>query len=76
MYSHVLFFGRKDDLESEKIGKGLGIDMALVHEFRDKFSVIKEDFRLQDFPVYARRLGNVQRKMNEWRPQTIRDLAI
>jgi hypothetical protein len=50
--------------------------MALVHEFRDKFSVIKEDFRLQDFPVYARRLGNVQRKMNEWRPQTIRDLAI
>ena len=74
--SYVLFFGRYEDPESEKIGERLGIDMTLVREFRDNFAVVKEDFRLQDFPVYARRLENVQRKMNEWRPHTIRELAI
>jgi hypothetical protein len=76
LYSHILFFGRKDDRDSEKIGKCLGIDVSVVHEFRDKFSLIKEDFRLQDFPVYAPRLENVQRKMNDWHPHTIRELAI
>lgn len=71
-----MFFGRYLDSESEMIGKSLGVDMALVRDYRDKFARIKDDFRLQDFPVYGRRLENVQRKMNEWRPHTIRELAI
>lgn len=74
--SHVLFFGRYDDPESERIGESLLVDVALVHHYRDKFARIKDDFRLQDFPVYGRRLENVQHKMNKWRPHTIRELAI
>lgn len=74
--SHVLFFGRYDDPKSERIGESLLVDTALVRDYRDKFARIKYDFRLQDFPVYGRRLENVQHKMNKWRPHTIRELAI
>jgi len=74
--SHVLFFGRYNDLKSEEIGERIGVDMAVVREYRNKFASIEDDFRLQDFPVYGRRLENVQRKMNEWRPHTLRELAI
>jgi hypothetical protein len=74
MYSHVLFFAR--DERSEEIGKLLGIDMDMIRDFRDNYSTMESDFEARDFPIYATRLRNIQKKMDEWRPQTIRELAI
>lgn len=72
LYSHVLFFGANK--ESEKIGESHGVDMELVKEFRDGYS--PPDLRLQDFPIYGSRLQNIRHKMNEWHPQTLRELAV
>jgi len=74
MYTHVLFFGR--DRRSEKVGESLGIDMDLIRDFRDNYSPLQSDFQLQDFPIYATRLQCMQKKMNKWRPQTLRELAV
>jgi hypothetical protein len=70
----VLFFGR--DKRSEKIGEAMGVHMDLIREFRDECSPVGSALHLQDFPIYATRLYNIQRRMNEWRPQTIRELAV
>jgi hypothetical protein len=74
MYSHILFFGR--DRRSEKVGEQLGIDMSLIRDFRDNYSPVQSDLQLQDFPIYATRLQCIQKKMNKWRPQTLRELAV
>ena len=74
MYSYVLFFAR--DAQSEKIGSSLGIDMDLVRDFRDRYSPVTSDLHLQNFPIYAPRLQHIQRKMREWRPQTLKELAV
>jgi len=70
----VLFFAR--DKLSELKGEQLGINMDVIRDFRDNWSSVKTEFRLQDFPIYGSRLQNIQRSMNEWRPQTIRQLAV
>jgi hypothetical protein len=74
MYSHILFFAR--DKRSEKVGEALGLDMTLIRDFRDNYSPVQAELQLQDFPIYATRLQCVQKKMNAWRPQTIRELAV
>jgi hypothetical protein len=74
LYSHVLFFGR--DPRSAKIGAKLGIDMLLIREFHDDYSPVDSDLQLQNFPIYANRLQYIQLKMNEWRPQSILELAV
>ena len=53
----------------------MGLEMDLIREFREECS-IGTALHLQDFPIYAPRLQNIQRRMNEWRPQTIRELAV
>jgi hypothetical protein len=74
LYSHVLFFGR--DKLSEKIGKSLGIPVQLIRDFRDEWSPVRTDLQLQHFQIYGTRLQCIQRKLNEWRPQSIRDLGV
>ena len=74
MYSHVLFFGR--DKRSEKVGESLGVDMDLIRDFRDNYSPVQSDFQFQHFPIYSTRLQCIQKKMNEWRPHTLRELAV
>ena len=74
MYSHVLFFGR--DKTSEKVGENLGVDMDLIRDFRDNYSPVQSDLQLQHFPIYAVRLRCIQKKMDRWRPQTFRELAV
>lgn len=74
MYSHVLLFSRNK--ASKYIGKSLKLNMDLIQDFSKVYSSVHTDFRLQDFPLYGSRLQNVQRKMNEWRPQTITELAV
>ena len=50
--------------------------MHLIREFRDEWSPIRSDLQLQHFPIYGSRLQCIQRKLNEWRPQSIRELGV
>jgi hypothetical protein len=70
----VLIFGR--DEKSEKLGNSKGVNMTFIREFRDIYSPVRSDLQLQDFPIYGIRLHYVQRKMNEWRPQRVRELLV
>lgn len=74
LYSHVLFFGR--DKLSEKIAKSLGIPIQLIRDFRDEWSPVRTDLQLQHFHIYGTRLQCIQKKLNEWRPQSIKDLGV
>jgi hypothetical protein len=74
LYSHVLFFGR--DKASERIAKSLGLNIPLIREFRDEWSPIRTELQLQHFPIYGTRLQCIQRKLNEWRPQSIKELGV
>lgn len=75
LYSHILFFSR--DSDSKAIGERIGVDMGLLREFQTTFSPIQQsDLTLQHFPVYGARLQGIQFKMNEWRPQRVRDLLV
>lgn len=50
--------------------------MNLLREFGENYSPVNSDLHLQNFPIYALRLQYIQRKMNEWRPQSVRELAV
>lgn len=73
LYSHVLFFGR-DQGSREEGRKRQQADMGLIIELHGVYC--PTDLRLQDFPIYGGRLQNLQRKMMEWRPQRLRELAL
>src|SRR5947207_6842948 len=74
MNSHVLFFCR--DEHSGRIAEKLGIDMKMIRDFRSNYSPWESDLDLQSFPIYASRLQYIQQKMNEWRPETISEIAV
>ena len=71
--SHVLFFLR--DEQSRSIANSLGIDLALVLEYRQQVSTV-QDLQLRHFPIYSSRLQTIQQKMNDWKPQRISDLWV
>ena len=74
MYSYVLLFGR--DKKCERIGRKLGVDMDFVHGFRDVYSQERSEFQLLHFPIYGDRLNHIQKKMQNWRPQSLTQLFI
>jgi hypothetical protein len=71
--SYVLIFAR--DEKSKKIGKSKGINMELICDYHENHYLMWREFRLSDFPIYASHLVNVQRQMNDWRPETLVELA-
>jgi len=50
--------------------------MQLLRDFRDDYFPFNLDLHLTHFPIYGSRLQFIQQKMNEWRPQSFRELAI
>jgi hypothetical protein len=76
MYSHVLFFGR--DERSKLIGEQLGYDRAIIAQVDNFFSRYGRlsERQLQRFNIYGSRLLEVHERMNEWRPQQLRDLWV
>lgn len=74
LYSHVLFFAR--DKKSEKIGDSLGVSVKLIQQFHNDYFPMNSDFDLKHFPIYGSRLQSIQKKMDEWRPQSLRELTI
>ena len=48
--------------------------MDLVLDLSTQISVCS-DLQLEHFPTYAPQLQRIQQKMNDWRPQTFRQLA-
>jgi len=69
-----LLFGR--DEKSARIGKSLGVDILFIQGFRDGYSPFRSTLLLQHFPIYQTRLQHIQKRMNEWRPQSFRELFI
>ncbi len=76
MHSHVLVYGL-DDVSELKGNSRLGErNMSLIRGFRDFYSPISSDLRLENFPIYGARIQHIQQKMEEWRPRSIRELYI
>ena len=73
LYSHALFF--TCDRKSTEIRNSLDIETSLLIEFHDNLSEVK-DSQLGHFPIFSWWLKNIQRKMNEWRPQRCRELWV
>jgi hypothetical protein len=71
--SLVLIFAR--DKISEEIGSKRGINMHVVCDYRDNYSPVLSDLRLSDFPIYGRRLQNIQKEMETWRPESLRQIV-
>ena len=73
--TYILFFDRHH--ASEKVATSLKIDMTVLKEFRKTYTLaVGTSLQYQDFPVYANRLRSVLTRMEEWRPQNYRELAI
>jgi hypothetical protein len=73
--THVLFFDR--DTASRNLGEKMGIDLLILHEFSKSYTVAAgSTLQFEDFPIYAKRLRTIMDRMDAWRPQTYRELAI
>jgi hypothetical protein len=49
--------------------------MGILVDFRDRYSAVKS-YGLQDFPIYGSRLFFIQRRLNDWRPQRVREMLV
>jgi hypothetical protein len=72
LYTYVLLF--TGDHKSEEIArKRFKINVSLIREFRDQYSPVRRQLRLQDFPVYGPQLDQIRRRMSQWRPTGLWD---
>ena len=74
LYSYVILFGPHKIFEG--IAKKCGMQYVIIRSFRDKWSPMRPELMIEDFPIYDSRLQNIERTMDGWRPQTPCELAI
>jgi hypothetical protein len=73
--TYVLFFDRHH--ESEKVARHLNIDIPVLKEFQKTYTLtVGSSLQYQDFPIYGNRLRSILTRMDDWRPQSYRELAI
>jgi hypothetical protein len=70
MYTHFLLFGR------DKGSPINDIDVEMIRSFWNDFSPLRRIPQLSDFPIYGSRLRYIQQRMENWRPEKIKELAI
>lgn len=76
MYSYVLVFGDWHG-NSRKLSKPLSKDeKELIKTYRGRYAPSHADFEARHFPIYASRLRYIIKKMDEWRPQSLQQLAV
>jgi hypothetical protein len=62
-----------DNTNSKAAGYGLAIDIDFINNFAKAYC--PEDLGFQDFPIFAARLEDIRKRMNDWRPQTLRQVG-
>ena len=76
MFSYILIFCA-DDGYSQKIGRRmLKGHMELIKLYQARYAPSHADFGLHHFPIYGSRLRYITQKMDDWRPQSIGQLAV
>jgi hypothetical protein len=67
-----------DDGEFQKIGKKYlkKSDVDIIQTFQARYAPSHADFGLHHFPIYGSRLRYIIKKMDDWRPQSILQLAV
>jgi hypothetical protein len=72
--TYLLLFGRNDS--SLRIAQTLGVNISFLRACRYHIFPTNVPVQLEDFPFFQHRLHLIQQKMDEWRPQRVKDLWI
>jgi len=70
--TYLLLFGR--DEHSMRIAVSMGVDMSVLRAFRYDIFPSNIPLQLEDFQFFQGRLRLIQQKMDDWRPQRVREL--
>lgn len=83
--SHALIFLQEPTFRSHRLAESLNLNLGgvalIAHVKPDDFKTLFYDAlewgnipRLEDFTLLRPRLFELQREMNDWRPQSVKDL--
>lgn len=70
--TYLLLFARNES--SLHVATRLGVNMSLLRTCRDHIFPDNVSLQLEDFPFFQHRLRLIQEKMDDWRPQKVKEL--